>query len=76
LWFQVNADPWFSLPVAVDDNDAYANSMARYVAANLSPERSVYIEFGQGGPGWMSTDLVSWLVHYNNTSTLYGGTSG
>jgi hypothetical protein len=59
LFPKVKADAWFSLPVAVDTNDEYANKFARYVAENLAPERSVYIEFGNEGPGWMSSVQVS-----------------
>ena len=55
----MKADPWFSLPVAVDDSDEYANKFARYVAGNLDPSLNVYIEFGNEGPGWMSQTLVS-----------------
>jgi len=39
--YQVSADPWFSLPTAVNDSDAYANNMAQYVAANLAPGATI-----------------------------------
>lgn len=59
LCVQINASPFFSMPLANSSTDTYIASMAQAVAKTLSADLSVYIEFGQGGPGWMSTDLVS-----------------
>jgi hypothetical protein len=56
---QVGAAPFFSMPVAANASDTYLTGMAAAVAASLAPGLQVFIEFGQGGPGWMTTELVS-----------------
>lgn len=56
---QINATPFFSLPLAANASDAYAAGMATAVAKQLDAGLQVYIEAGQGGPGWMTTDFVS-----------------
>lgn len=40
---QSNADPWFSLPHAADDN--YMRQFARYVRKHLKPNLKAYIEY-------------------------------
>lgn len=58
LYLQVQATPFFSMPVANGSTDPYISNMAKVVADKLDPALKVYIEFGQGGPGWMTTALV------------------
>lgn len=55
---QINAAPFFSLPLANGTSDAYIAGLATVVAKQLAEGLEVYIEVGRGGPGWMTTDLV------------------
>lgn len=40
----VGADPWFVMPYAAEAE--YIRNFARYVRANLAPDRTVYVELG------------------------------
>ncbi len=40
---EADVDPWFVVPHAADDD--YAQQMAAMIAANLEPERTLYIEY-------------------------------
>lgn len=52
------ASPWLSLPGAANDSDSYHLGLSRYVLDYLDPGLNVYIEFGSGGPGWMTSILA------------------
>jgi len=58
LHLQVQGAPFFSMPVANGSSDPYISNMAKVVADKLDPGLKVYIEFGQAGPGWITTALV------------------
>lgn len=74
---QINASPFFSLPLAANTSDAYTAGMATAVAKQLAAGLQVYIEIGQGGPGWMTTDLVSkihsgMVIPAGNSQPIHG----
>ncbi|KAG2422805.1 hypothetical protein HXX76_015752 [Chlamydomonas incerta] len=53
----VNASMWLSLPRPADGADAYVAGMVGYVAAQLSPQLGVVVEYGTEGPGWLGPHL-------------------
>lgn len=54
LGAQVGADLWLCLPAAVNASDEYHAQLAALVLQRLDTQRRVFLEYGNGGAGWIT----------------------
>ncbi|GIL87882.1 hypothetical protein Vretifemale_15929, partial [Volvox reticuliferus] len=53
----VGANMWISLPRAANESDPYIYGIVSYIAANLSSNLTLTVEYGTDGPGWLGSHL-------------------